>query len=262
MTNLTTEEGIRVFLSDMLLSGALPAGLRLGEVELAQAFKVSRERVRKVLHRLGSERLIELVPNRGAFVASPTLAAARDIYSARRILESGLLMTLAETMTDAQLDELEHHLALEHKAAHRSDQALMVQLSGSFHVRLAEMAGNKFITRYMHELVSRTSMLVAFFERAAPACSLREHEEIVRALRQRDGAGAARAGATHLSLIETRLKIPESLPACEASLVELIVQRMRQLSAPDRQPGNTSDGDPRGPNRSRSVGTVRTVRSL
>lgn len=251
-----TEEGIRVFLSDMLLSGALPAGLRLGEMELAQAFKVSRERVRKVLHRLGSERLIELVPNRGAFVASPTLAAAREIYNARRILESGLLMTLAESLTDAQLDELDHHLALEREAARHSDRALMVQLSGSFHVRLAEMAGNEFITRYMHELVSRTSMLVAFFERAAPACSLREHEEIVDALRQREGPRAAQAGATHLSLIETRLKISKSWPASEASLVELIAERMRRLSSQNQRPGNTSDGKSPKPNRSRSVRAV------
>lgn len=249
-----TEKEIRVLLRDMLLSGALPAGLRLGEMELAQVFKVSRERVRKVLHRLGSERLMELIPNRGAFVASPTLAAAREIYSARRILESGLLMTLAETLSDAQLDELEHHLALEHKAAHRNDRALMVQLSGSFHVRLAEMAGNELIIRYMHELVSRTSMLVAFFERAAPACSLREHEGIVRALRQRDGPRAAQAGATHLSLIETRLKIPESLPVPEASLVELIGERMRRLTSLD-----TSNGTPRKPNRSRTVRTVRSI---
>jgi len=85
------EQAIHATLAQTLLAGRLAPGTQLIETRLAQIFGVSRERVRKVLHRLGHERLLELIPNRGCFVSNPTLAQAREIYEARRIVEGGLV---------------------------------------------------------------------------------------------------------------------------------------------------------------------------
>ena len=215
MATSVTESVVYDILCELLLSGGLPGGSKLGELDLADAFGVSRERIRKVLQRLGNERLIELIPNRGAFVADPSLGVAREIYDARRTLESGILLTLANTITTAQMTELDQHLQQERAAADKEDRVRMIQLSGAFHIKLAEMLGNEYITRYMQDLVSRTSMLVALFEQSAPPCSLHEHEEIVEALRRRDGVQAAKLGISHLALIETRLKARQQ-PAQEA----------------------------------------------
>ena len=73
------EASIHRVLSQVLLAGRLAPGTQLVETRLAAVFGVTRERVRKVLHRLGHERLLEIVPNRGCFVSSPTLAQAREI---------------------------------------------------------------------------------------------------------------------------------------------------------------------------------------
>lgn len=209
-------------LRTLLLSGRLPGGMRLVETELAEAFGVTRERVRKALHRLGAERLIELVPNRGAFVASPSLEDARAIYDARRILEGGLLYALASTISDRQIAELDEHLAQEHAAAHRRDRPNSVRLSGEFHLKLAEMSGNPFAVAYVRELVSRTSMLVAIFEEAVPSCGVDEHARIIDALKNHDGALAAEASTIHLSLIETRLRPTEPKPAREVDVIPLV----------------------------------------
>jgi DNA-binding GntR family transcriptional regulator len=227
MTATSPEAEVHEVLSAMLLSGVLPPGLRLGEMDLAGAFGVSRERVRKVLHRLGTERLIELIPNRGAFVASPTISAVHEIYEARRLLESGLLLSLANTLTPAQVDELETHLREEHDAMHRGDRARAVQLSGDFHLKLAAMSGNPFMQRYMQEIVGRTAMLVALFEDAAPACGLAEHHDIVDALRQRNGPLAARMGTVHLALVETRLRGIEHAAPAAVDLVGLVQAHLR-----------------------------------
>lgn len=228
-----TDAEIYDVLSTLLLSGRLPAGARLAEVDIAEAFGVTRERIRKVLLRLGAERLIDLVPNRGAFVASPSLADARTIYDARRVLEGGMLLTLAGTISHEQLAELQKHLEEEHDAAHHGDRSRSVQLSAAFHIRLAEMTGNPFIITYVRELVSRTSMLVALFEESTPTCGIDEHRRIVDALRQRDGKLAAEASTVHLALIETRLKVtkPKSIPHLDiAKLVKAAAaDRARQL---------------------------------
>lgn len=225
-----SEAEVYRILSEMLLSAALPAGQRLGERDMAEVLGVSRERARKVLQRLGAERLVTLIPNRGAFVATPSLESARRIYDARRVLEAGLLLTLAQTINAAQIEELRAHLDQERDAVQRGDRARAVQLSGAFHLKLAAMNNNDLITCYTQELVSRTSMLVAFFEAGAPACGVHEHEEIVEALGQHDGPRAAQLGTTHLSLIETRMKIQSNCRPSKIDVVALVRARAATLT--------------------------------
>lgn len=210
------EQAIHHTLSQTLLAGRLAPGTQLIETRLAQIFGVSRERVRKVLHRLGHERLLELIPNRGCFVSNPTLAQAREIYEARRIVEGGLVGRLAGRLSAAQLAALQAHGEREYAALHAQDRARSIQLSGEFHLLLASFADSPFVSRALQELVSRTAMLVAFFEPAASStCACEEHEDIVRALAQGDGARAMKAMHVHLSLIETRLQ-PRALAAASA----------------------------------------------
>lgn len=209
------EETIYQAIATTLLAGRLAPGTQLVEMRLAALFGVSRERIRKVLQRLGHERLLEMIPNRGAFVASPSLTRAREIYEARRIVEGGIVGRLAGRLTSAQARGLVQHGKREHEALKREDRALSIRLSGEFHVLLAEATASPFVMRELQELVSRTSMLVAFFEpAAASSCACEEHGEITEALVAGDAARAIRAMHAHLSLIETRLT-PRDSPRAE-----------------------------------------------
>jgi DNA-binding GntR family transcriptional regulator len=200
------ENAIHRVLSATLLSGRLAPGTQLVEMRLAPIFGVSRERIRKVLQRLGHERLLELIQNRGAFVASPSLTQAREIYEARRIVEGGIVGRLAGRLSAAQAEALAEHGRREHAALKSGDRAVSIRLSAEFHILLAECAGSPFVTRELQELVSRTSMLVAFFEApAASACACEEHEDILVALSEGDAGRSLKAMHAHLSLIETRL---------------------------------------------------------
>ncbi len=228
------EEAIYGTLAQTLLAGRLTPGSQLVETRLAAIFDVSRERVRKVLHRLGHERLIEVIPNRGSFVSNPSLVQAREIYEARRIVEGGIVARLAGRLTDEQVHTLEKHDAREHAAIRGGDRALSIRLSGEFHMLLAGFTDISFVVRELQELVSRTSMLVAFFEEAtASQCACEEHEDIVAAMRRADAGAAVRAMHTHLSLIETRLR-PRALPAQVAD-VEIEVARAWNRARPRKR---------------------------
>lgn len=201
------DETIHQVISAALLAGRLAPGAPLREVALAEVFGVSRERVRKVLQRLGNERLLLLVPNRGAFVAEPTLEQAREIYEARRILEGGIVGFLAPLLSAADAKQLREHLKKEQAAMERGDRAEGVRLSADFHYLLARATGSAFVENELQQLVSRTSMLVAVFEPArSMRCACEEHAEIVDALEAGNGAGAMKAMHRHLALIETRLR--------------------------------------------------------
>src|SRR6266436_9336969 len=97
-----------------IMEGKLKAGAKLAENRLAAIFAVSRERIRKVLHRLGVEQRLEMIPNRGARVPRPTLDDVRSVYEAHRVLEAGVLTQLVRHVDDALIERLNAHLAEEH----------------------------------------------------------------------------------------------------------------------------------------------------
>jgi DNA-binding GntR family transcriptional regulator len=201
------EESVYDIMGRALLSARLAPGTKLAEQRLADIFGITRERIRKVLHRLGHERLIDVLPNRGAFVVNPNLDEARSVYEARRIVESGIVARLADRMGEADHHRLRRHVEAEATALHKGEQKESMRLSGAFHMVLAELTGNAFIVRQMQELVIRTTMLDAFFDpRISFSCSCDEHKEISDRLIRRDSAQAVRAMTTHLSSAETRFR--------------------------------------------------------
>jgi len=204
---LMHEDDIHLILSRLILAGRLPGRTKLGEHRLADIFGVSRERIRKVLHRLGHERLIEVVKNRGAFTIAPDLNEIHVIFEARRILESGIAAHLAETLTAAEIDQLREHVESEAEALRIGDRDTWLRLSAEFHHRLAALTGNPIIQRQARELVSRTTMLVAFYENShGSQCGCDEHRAIFRALSAGERGRAVKAMSSHLALVETRLR--------------------------------------------------------
>src|SRR5437870_13870838 len=69
----------------------LPPGTKLREEALARLYSVSRTKIRAALVMLAKDKLIDLVPDKGAFVSQPTEEEAREILCVRRILEAALV---------------------------------------------------------------------------------------------------------------------------------------------------------------------------
>ena len=74
-----------------ILEHRLAPGTKLGEDRLAAIFSTSRARIREVLARLANERVVDLIPQRGAFVVKPAVEQAFDVFEARRMIEPGIL---------------------------------------------------------------------------------------------------------------------------------------------------------------------------
>jgi DNA-binding GntR family transcriptional regulator len=186
----------------------LQPGTKLGEDRLARIFGVSRARIRRVLPRLAHERLVTLEPNRGAFVAKPSVAEARDIFDARRLIEPGIVARFMQSAQRGGIARLREHVAAERRARTAGDKPTIIRLSGEFHVLIAQIAGNAMLARTMHELTSLTCLIIALYDSpAVPHCRSDEHEEIVNAIAVGDKARATRLMAEHLNHVEQGLDL-------------------------------------------------------
>jgi DNA-binding GntR family transcriptional regulator len=193
------EEEIVERIFEAIIDQRLPPGTKLSEAALCKAFGVGRMRIRQSLLLLASREVVALLPNRGAFVASPSAGQAREVFEAR---------LAAERATDADLMNLERHLKLEHQAHHGSKRRDAIRLSGQFHVLLAEIADNAVTLRMVKELVTRTSLIIGIFGSPGVSnCRDEDHDEIFAAFRTRDTEAAARLMSEHLRRIQEHLEL-------------------------------------------------------
>lgn len=183
-------------------------GTKLGEDRLANIFNTSRARVREVLARMARDQMVELFPQRGAFVAKPSIEQALDVFEARRLIEPGIVRRLVLNMDNSKIRRLQAHLKQERDARANSDKRATVRLSGEFHVLLAELAGNSALLRSMRELSTLTCLTISLYESAVNTCCLvDEHEAVVDAIVASNGELAEQLMLSHLDHIQGSLRL-------------------------------------------------------
>jgi DNA-binding GntR family transcriptional regulator len=200
---LTSAERAVGTLRDVILRGELPAGARLGEVELAERLGVSRTPVREALGRLAAEGLVEMVPNRGARVATWTVEELAGVFELRALLEPRLTALAVPNATAKDADELE-------LLAHRmfevgcpgADQDLdgLVPLNRAFHDRLVTIADHSALAGALASVIHPPIVARNFQAYDGPALrrSLGHHLEIVAAVRAGDPEWARAVMTAHI----------------------------------------------------------------
>lgn len=202
---------VHLALYQAIIDHKIPPGTPLLEDNLSTAFKVSRTVIRKALQRLAHERLVDLVPNKGASVAKPSAEEARQVFEARRELEQALVRRAIQHASDANLKELVKLAKTEHQAHMQGHKSQRLKLSGDFHRQLAVHSGNAVLQTFLAELVSRSSLIIALYESpGAVPCSHTEHLEIANAMVARDIAKATQYMDNHLRHIEAQIDLNEA----------------------------------------------------
>jgi DNA-binding GntR family transcriptional regulator len=212
-------QGVYRALRRAIIEQALRPGMKLPEDAIGENLGVSRTLVREAFGRLAVEGLVELKPNRGASVAYPTLEEARDVFDVRQGLERLVAETLSGKLTKPQAAALEAHVRLE-EAALGKDGPESIRLAGEFHIKLAEMTGNALLLRYVQEVSSRCSLILAIYGRPHSSdCAVSEHRELINALVAGDAARATDLMDHHLQAVAERALLA---PRQEQDISELL----------------------------------------
>lgn len=205
---------------DAILDHRLAPGTKLREVSLAELFGTSRAAVRSALARLGHAHLVELRPNRGAVVATPSVEESRQVFEARRAVEEAIVAKVARSASARDAALLRKWVATEEAAYARGDEKEGLRLSVDFHRRLAEVAGNAVLSRYLDELVSRTPLIALAHRGQAPTpCGCDDHIALVNAIAANDERRAVKVMREHIGHLERELNLKQ--PEGPKSLAEV-----------------------------------------
>ncbi len=192
-------------LRQAIIEQALLPGAKLPEDHIGAHFGMSRTLVRATLARLHAEGLVDARPKRTVTVAQPSLDEAREVFEVRRALEREVVALVIRRWRPDYGAELEGHVREENAAKARHDERVSIRLAGEFHIKLAAMSGNRLLERYLGELVSRCSLILALYGRPhSSECAVNEHSDIIAALRRGDAETAIRLMDEHVGSVERR----------------------------------------------------------
>lgn len=187
-------------LRQAILKGELKPGERLMEMALAERLGVSRTPIREAMRKLELEGLVVMIPRRGAQVANITEQDLNDVLEVRIALENMAIEKACRRMTEEQLGML--WMAAEEFERDMQDGNLvkMAEADVAFHEILYEASGNKRLIQVLNNLREQIYRYRVEYlkEEETRQQLVREHQELFRAIRERDVERARRISYEHI----------------------------------------------------------------
>ena len=162
-----------------------------------------------------------LEPARGAFVATPSVEEAHQVFELRQLLEGAMMRLLVARITKTQIAELRAHLKAEREAIALNQVAERTRLLAHFHSLLARMTGNQVLEELQADLLSRSSLISLMYQSSQSAAeSSAEHTAIVDALDKRQMEVAVQLAESHIEQVERNLRLDPRAPDLAEALKE------------------------------------------
>jgi|TARA_B110000967_G_scaffold202808_1_gene242314 DNA-binding GntR family transcriptional regulator len=198
-TSLRSEQrDAYVLILEAIDVGIYKPGSRLVESELAERFGVSRTPIREALQRLETQSLLTR-DGRSLVVASLDHNQMAELYVVRTELEGLAARLAAQHASEEEIDVLQQMVGADRTWTH--DASALSRSNKRFHKQLHLASHNRFLVQQL-DLVHRSMALLATTSLAVEGrgpVALDEHQAIVTAISERNGAAAYQAVRQHLS---------------------------------------------------------------
>lgn len=174
-----------------IIEGSHAPGSRLREIELANAFEVSRATIREALRVLEQRGLVRIQPQRGAHVTQLSAKELDDLFEVRASLLATGSRLVAEHRTSANVSTL--RAALEDLRKNADDVNAYARTSAELVHTLVHMSGNEVLADYCDDFALRIGRYarMGLMTSARRRRSLSLWSRLIAAITQRDGASAA-----------------------------------------------------------------------
>ena len=186
-------------LRERIVAHTLAPGSWIDEQALTAEWGISRTPLREALKVLAGEGLVTMKLRRGAYVTEVSARDLAEVYHLLALLESDAAMVVAQTATTAQIAEL---LALHQQLEDEiGDRDRFFAANERFHMKLLEVADNRWRNQLVADLrkVMKLNRHHSLFKQGRLEASLKEHRQIMAALKAHNGVRAQQLMQQHFA---------------------------------------------------------------
>ena len=193
---------------ELIVTLELPPGSPVSERELMESLALGRTPIREALQALARERLVEVYPRRGMFVSRVDVRDLAGLSEVRLTLEPRAARLAAERATDADratiavlLKELDH-------VRDQPDERALIDLDQRIHRHIYECTHNPFLAATLNEYYVLTLRIwfLALDRVTRLQDAVREHRELLRAIRAGNAERAEEAMRRHVTGFENAIR--------------------------------------------------------
>ena len=204
---LLSEQAYRS-IRDLIVTLDLPPGAVVSEADLMTRLGMGRTPVREALRALARERLVEVYPRRGIFVAGVDPRELSALSEARSVLEPAAARLAAVRLTDADratIDELLHELD---GLGRIPDERELIALDQRLHRFVYAACRNAFLESSLDDYYTHALRIwfLALDRLEHLDDAVGEHKAILEAIRDGDAEAAAATMAAHIDGFESSIR--------------------------------------------------------
>ncbi|WP_373214665.1 GntR family transcriptional regulator [Ruminococcus sp. 5_1_39BFAA] len=187
-------------LRQAILKGELKPGERLMEIALAERLGVSRTPIREAMRKLELEGLVVMIPRRGAQVANITEKDLNDVLEVRIALENMAIEKACENMTEDSMSKLWVAAKEFERTTAEGNLVKMAEADVAFHEIIYQASGNRRLIQVLNNLREQIYRYRVEYLKEEETRNLlvREHEEMTKAIRERDVKKAQEIAYEHV----------------------------------------------------------------
>ncbi len=232
----TASPKVRLFdeLRIAILTLELRPGADLDEARLSERYGLSRTPLREVLRELAGEGYVELRENRGARVSDMSYTTLRDFFLAAPMIYGAILQLAAQNRTSQQLDKLQQAQDQFVAALRMGSPVERTLANYRFHQITGEMAANVYLLpSFKRLLIDHARIGMTFYkpvnnEMAGNLSKAsQQHDDLIKAIRQRDDVRAAELAGEHWNLSRGQIELFVTPQGLEAPLGNLSLSNSR-----------------------------------
>ncbi|MGN7387952.1 GntR family transcriptional regulator [Sporosarcina sp. SAFN-015] len=164
MKKSSMESMVYFRLRSAILNRKLAPGTQLVEQVISKGLKVSRTPVRNAIKLLSEEGMVDMIPNRGAFVANPTKGEVVQAYELRLELELLAIRASLYKLDEDDFEEMTNCIQEESSALRAKDMDNYLKANKRFHMVAVKKAGNAFLEEFMETLLNKTDIYLMLFD--------------------------------------------------------------------------------------------------
>lgn len=228
---MSLADNIYYTLKNRILRGELRPGTALREEYLSEELQVSRTPLRKALTQLMAEGYLNKGKDRTLRIPQISEGELMDTLEARRLLEIASVEKVALRATKEDIERIEHFIWDEEEAMRLHDNVLVSSLDRMFHNYLGQVSGNKVYCDFISQVGYKISLFLALSNTLGEVINeaLKEHRDILYAIKLRMPERAGAAMKLHLDNVEERILASiRSETEQRESLSEILVQKSKK----------------------------------
>jgi DNA-binding GntR family transcriptional regulator len=196
--HVALREQVLAELRRRIVDGDYAQGERLTETRLADDFGVSRNPVREALRVVEAEGFVQILPRRGAVVATLDETAVRDLFAVREQLETLAAGLAAERATKRDVDRLRRLLDDASAATDAKDFDRVAELNSAFHRAVIDVSGNRWLLSISAAMYHHVHWVFRVGAAQRAPHSWEEHIRLADAIAAGDRKAAITAARLHV----------------------------------------------------------------